>query len=261
MDRRAVLKYSLLGLTASSLGMGSLQSIVKAAEGNGKKPSWGYTGAAGPESWGELSDEFAICSTGTSQSPINLTSAVDADLTSLSFDYQDTFLAIVNNGHTIQANYEPGSTLQLDGQSFELKQFHFHAPSEHIENGVPTAMEVHFVHQNPDTGALAVIGVFLKEGRLNQALQPIWSRMPKTTGGQKTLDTGFNASSLLPGDASQFYRYYGSLTTPPCSEVVNWIVMKEPISVSRIQVARFIQAIGERNARPVQSLNRRFLLD
>ncbi|ESA33000.1 carbonic anhydrase [Leptolyngbya sp. Heron Island J] len=262
INRRILLRYSLLGIAAGSLGIGRLDAIVRSAGDSGDKPYWGYTGDAGPDRWGELSDAYATCTTGSEQSPIDLTKAIHGEQPSLSLDYQPTPLKIKNNGRTIQIDYAPGSTIRLDGERFELKQFHFHAPSEHLENGIPAAMEVHFVHQNAETQAFVVIGVLLREGTMNTALQQIWNYMPDSAGVQTTVQNcSFNAMSLFPTNTEQFYRYHGSLTTPPCSETVNWIVMKETITVSLLQVDRFIQAIGKRNARPVQPLNRRFLLD
>ena len=261
MNRRALLRYSLLGIAAGSLGIGRLDTILKSADSSGNKLHWGYTGDTGPSHWGELSDAYTVCTNGSEQSPIDLTKAIHGERPSLSLDYQNTPLKIKNNGRTIRVDYAPGSTIRLNGERFELRQFHFHAPSEHLDNGTPAAMEVHFVHQNPETQALTVIGVLFKEGVPNTALQQIWNYMPEAAGIQTNVQDSFNAASLLPANTEQFYRYQGSLTTPPCSEAVNWIVMKEAVPVAPIQVERFVQAIGERNARPVQPLNRRFLLD
>lgn len=242
--------------------------IEQSDEAHGKsgkmeKPHWGYAdGEGGPENWGMLNEDFAACSVGQEQSPINLTGAVDSELAQLSLAYQPTPLKILNNGHTVQVNYEPGSVLTLDSEAFELLQFHFHTPSEHTVAGEAIAMEVHLVHQNPETKALAVVGVFMKEGLENPEIAAIWPSMPTSKADEKTIDDQMvNVAKLLPSDTDSFYRYYGSLTTPPCSEVVNWIVMKEPIEVSRSQIKQFAAAVGEMNARPVQPLNRRFLLD
>ena len=254
IDRRTLLKRSLLGAV---VGIGGL--TLKAANANGESLDWGYTGSKGPDSWGQLSKAYTLCSSGTEQSPINLTKTAGQPA-SLILNYQATPLTIQNNGRTLRLECAPGSTMQLDGTTFKLQQFHFHAPSEHLENGRSAAMEVHFVHQNPETQALAVLGVFFKEGDRNTALQSIWSQMPQRVGGQKTLDSPFNAASLLPATRDKFYRYRGSLTTPPCSEAVTWIVMKEAVTVSPQQVEQFVQAIGT-NARPVQPLNQRSLLN
>ncbi|MEO1132489.1 MAG: carbonic anhydrase family protein [Cyanobacteria bacterium J06639_1] len=224
---------------------------------------WGYEGAEGPEFWGELASEFSQCSIGTQQSPIDLkrAGAIDANLDELAFNYQPTPLDIVNNGHTIQVNYAPGSTLTLDGQTYDLLQFHFHDPSEHTVDGEPHPMEAHLVHKNSTTGDLTVVGIFLDIGAENEALQTVWEAMPREAGPAFAVaDVKLNAMDLLPANTQDFYRYSGSLTTPPCSEIVNWIVMKEPVEVSFQQVERFAATVGE-NARPTQASNRRFVLD
>lgn len=240
-----------------SLGIGGL--TLKVAKANGDSLDWGYTGSNGPDNWGQLSKAYTLCSSGTEQSPINLTKTA-VPTASLTLNYQATPLTIKNNGRTIRVECAAGSTMQLDGITFELQQFHFHTPSEHLENGRSAAMEVHLVHKNPDTQALAVLGVFFKEGDRNEALQSIWSQMPQRAGVQKTVGSTFNAASLLPANRNEFYQYRGSLTTPPCSEAVTWIVMKEAVTASPQQVDQFVQAIGA-NARPVQPLNQRSFLE
>lgn len=259
MDRRKLLKKGLLaatGIATTSLfGCGSFTSASK-EEGN---ISWGYIGKEGPENWGNLSSDFQVCQAGTSQSPINLQSAIDADLASLEINYKDSPLRIVNNGHTIQVNYPAGSFLTLDNQKYELLQFHFHTPSEHKVEGKSLPMELHLVHKS-EKGALAVIGIFLKEGKANPTLQKIWKEMPTKKGREKTIaKITINASDFLP-EEQDYYRYFGSLTTPPCSETVNWIVMKEPIEISSPQVQQFAK-VFPMNARPVQQVKRRFLLE
>lgn len=258
MDRRQLLRKGLLtatGIAASSLfGCNTLTSATK-EEGK----SWGYIGDKGAENWGNLSSEFEVCQLGKSQSPVNLQSAIDADLPPLKINYKDSPLRIINNGHTIQVNYQPGSFLTLDNEPYELLQFHFHHPSEHKIEGKPLPMELHLVHKN-QKGDLAVIGVFLKEGAANPALQKVWQAMPTKKGREKTLsNVNINASELLP-ENQDYYRYFGSLTTPPCSETVNWIVLKQPVEISSPQVKKFAQ-IFPMNARPVQLVQRRFLLE
>ena len=257
MDRRTLLKYSFLGIGAGVLNA-SLQSIVKAGET--ESSHWGYIGEEGPEFWSELSPDFQVCAMGDYQSPIDLDSSIPADLGELEISYQDSPLKLINNGHTIQVNYEPGSFLKLDGQDYELLQFHFHKPSEHLVEGSPFDMEAHLVHKHHATGNLAVLGVFMKRGADNQALRSIWEKMPRSAGPEETVrGVSVNASQLLPEDRNGFYRYYGSLTTPPCSEIVNWIVFKQPIEVSADQIVQFIEAAGV-NARPAMPRNRRFVL-
>ena len=227
-------------------------------------PEWAYEGVNGPEFWGELSDEFAVCSSGTQQSPIDLRNAdtIDAELDELQFDYQSTPLSIANNGHTIQVNYQPGSTLTLNGQTYDLLQFHFHDPSEHTVNGSAYPMEAHLVHQNAATGKLAVVGILLDiGGEANAALRPVWDNIPMVAGPAVDVEgVEVNIAELLPNTIQENYRYFGSLTTPPCSETVNWIVLKQPVAVSFRQVEQFTEAVGK-NARPVQALEHRVVLD
>ncbi|MBV6624885.1 MAG: carbonic anhydrase [Rivularia sp. (in: Bacteria)] len=259
MDRRRLLKKGLIataGVATSSLfGCGSLTSATK----DNSKTNWGYIGKEGPENWGNISSDFEVCRLGETQSPVNLESAVDADLPALKIDYKQTPLRIINNGHTIQVNYQPGSTLTLDGETYELLQFHFHHPSEHKVNGEALPMELHLVHKN-EKGALAVVGVFLKEAKANPTLQKVWQAMPLQKGKEKNVsNVSVNAAELLP-ENQDYYRYFGSLTTPPCSETVNWIVLKEPVEISSRQVEKFAK-IFPMNARPVQLVKRRFLLE
>jgi carbonic anhydrase len=221
------------------------------------KPHWGYEGEAGPAAWGNLNPEYTLCSTGTSQSPIDITSATSQDLTDISFNYQPTNLNILNNGHTIQVNYDAGSFIELDGVPYELKQFHFHTPSEHTLNGEPFAMEMHLVHQSTD-GTLAVVGVMIRQGQEHPAFQPVWANLPLEEGPEQKVSQQLNINDLLPAERLT-YRYSGSLTTPPCSEGVNWLVLTAPIEMSEAQLAAF-KSIFKLNNRPIQPLNERQLL-
>ncbi len=259
MNRRQLLKKGLVAVTGiATSSLFGCSTLTSATKENGKS-HWGYIGEKGPENWGTLSSDFDVCQSGISQSPVNLESAVDADLPDLKINYKDSPLRIVNNGHTIKVNYQPGSFLTLDGEPYELLQFHFHHPSEHKVEGVALPMELHLVHKS-QKGALAVIGVFMKQGEVNPALQKIWQAMPMKESREKTIsNVNINASDLLPEDRD-YYRYFGSLTTPPCSETVNWIVLKEPVEISSPQVNKFAK-VFPMNARPVQVVKRRFLLE
>ena len=172
--------------------------------------------------------------------------------------YQPIPLTILNNGHTIQVNAIAGNLIQLDGEEFELLQFHFHHPSEHTLEDEPFPMEMHFVHANAK-GELAVLGIFLREGTENTVLRSVWKAMPSKEAETTTVpDEQVDIAQLLPRDLGTF-RYFGSLTTPPCSEIVKWIVFQDPIEVSSAQVDQF-RDVFPLNARPTQPLNRRFLL-
>jgi carbonic anhydrase len=219
---------------------------------------WGYEGHSGPEHWSKISKEFGTCDKGTRQSPINITGGYSSGLKPIQFDYKTAQLNIVNNGHTIQVNRPEGSSITVDGEKFELLQFHFHTPSENTVGGKPYEMEMHLVHKN-DKGQLAVVGVFMRAGAENVVLDKAWQHMPEHAGDEGLVKSvSINATDLLP--AGQAYaRFNGSLTTPPCSEGVRWMVMKQPIELSSAQVKRFAKVVGE-NARPVQALNGRFVL-
>ena len=259
MKRRTLFKYSLAGLGSTMLGA-SLQSIARGATAN--SPSWGYLGQEGPEFWGSLAPEYQGCGIGRRQSPIDLTESISAQLAEVKIDYQPSGLKILNNGHTIEAIYDAGSFITLDNRRYELVQFHFHRPSEHLVDGSPYDMELHLVHQDPNAYALAVLGILLKQGKTNSALEMVWEHMPMTEGPEQSIkDVTIDANQLIPSDTDSFYHYYGSLTTPPCSEIVDWLVYKQPIEVSAAQIAKFADAIPFANARPAHPLNNRFLLE
>ena len=221
-------------------------------------PHWGYAGEAGPAHWGELDPKFAACASGVNQSPIDIASTIDAELPPIGVNYGTAGTEILNNGHTIQVNVAPGSTLSLDGKTFELKQFHFHAPSENTVDGKPYALEAHFVHGDAD-GHLAVIGVLFEEGAASPAIAALWEAMPKEAGAKHPLSTPVDPAALLP-QSRDYYRYNGSLTTPPCTEGVRWLVMKAPLTVSKAQVEAFGAALHGPNNRPVQAVNARPVL-
>jgi len=259
MQRRNLLKFLLLEAIAfKCFNLGKAEAST-----------WGYQGEMGTDFWGDIAPEFQTCSSGQAQSPINIPTNTPPDIEgsgftlnvgSLNLNYQDTPLTIVNNGRTIRVDYQPGSSLTLDGEVYELLQFHFHQPSEHLISGKAEAMEAHFVHRHQTTGDLVVLAVLMAEGKLNQALDSIWQQIPQSNSPTSQVsDLTINALQLLPENSRQYYRYQGSLTTPPCSEIVTWLVLKQPVSVSKSQLTRFFAAIGN-NARPVQALNRRSLL-
>lgn len=217
---------------------------------------FGYEGEVAAEHWAELSPAYATCEEGMEQSPIDLGPAV-ALLSdpALEFDYQSTPLVIFNNGHTVQVNYEEGSTLTVDGHTWEALQFHFHAHSEHTIEGGSMPLELHIVHRDSE-GGLAVVGVFIAEGASNAALAAVFEHLPAEKGEpEEVAGVEINAADLLPVDLSA-WRYDGSLTTPPCSEGVRWHVLSEPIEASPAQIAAF-EAIVSDNFRPVQPLNDR----
>lgn len=221
---------------------------------------WGYEGEGAPANWGKLKPEFALCGTGQSQSPIDIDKTYKTTLDPIQFNYKQTPLKIINNGHAVQVNVEPGSSAMIEGAKYELLQFHFHAPSEHTVKGKFYDMEMHLVHKN-DSGDLAVVGVMMKKGQANKIMQVLWGNLPTEVNKENVVSgISVDASSLLPKDRGA-YHYYGSLTTPPCSEGVNWTVLKTPVEVSEEQVQQFRTLMGMDNNRPVLPVNKRFVLE
>ncbi|GAB6063462.1 carbonic anhydrase [Deferrisoma palaeochoriense] len=225
----------------------------------GEVPHWGYEGHEGPAHWEELSPEFWACGKGKNQSPVDLRGFIEAGLAPLEISYAEAPLAVVNNGHTIQVNYPAGSTLTVDGRTFVLKQFHFHAPSENTVEGKSFPLEAHFVHAD-DQGNLAVLALLFEQGEENPELAKIWAHMPASAGSQASPEgVSVRADALLPA-SRDYYRYNGSLTTPPCTEGVLWLVLKTPATVSAEQVEAFRHVMHHDNNRPVQPLNARAVL-
>jgi len=218
---------------------------------------WGYKGAGGPANWGKLSAATAICGSGHRQSPINVSGPTEMALAPIRVSYKPTQLNLVNNGHTIQANYAPGSHMRVGKRTYRLLQFHFHAPSEHQVDGRNYDAEVHFVHKSDD-GKLAVLGVLFKVGAENAFLKAIWSQMPSSKGTRSDPAVMLDPNAFLPANRD-YVRYFGSLTTPPCSEGVNWFLLKTPVELSRAQLERFSGIVGPNN-RPVQKVHERFVL-
>jgi len=229
-------------------------------------PHWGYEGAEGPDAWAKLSPAWAVCGEGTRQSPIDIDvdKTVRSNLPSLAASFRPAALTIIhhehtadvlNTGHSIQVNYTEGDELSVGSERFALAQFHFHAPSEHTIEGKRYPMEMHMVHKSGD-GKLAVVGVLIEEGAHNDAFEPVWANLPATKGVAAHLEhVAVDVNRLLPSRKTT-YRYDGSLTTPPCSEGVTWIVMTTPVQASASQLGRF-RAVLSGNNRPVQPLNGR----
>ena len=217
--------------------------------------SWTYQAETGPNYWAELDDTFALCGSGKGQSPTNLTATASADLINPDFHYKPVPLNLLNNGHTVQVPYAPGSYVVLDGTRYNLLQFHFHSPSEHTIDSKSWDAELHLVHQN-DAGDLAVVAVLLqRDSTTNLAYSPISNSLPARSGDKVRTETTINAQALLPSQTTT-YRYTGSLTTPPCSEAVTWLVMTEPVGLSADQIERYEKLLNHNN-RPLQALNDR----
>ena len=236
------------------LGIVSTGSVLASGQ-----PHWSYQGDTAPQFWGNIDPAFSMCSAGKSQSPVDLKAFVESELVPLGIKYSASGKEVINNGHAIQVNYEPGSIAAVGEHSYELKQFHFHSPSENTIAGKSFPLEAHFVHADA-AGNLAVIAVMYEEGPINGELEKAWKKMPVSAGGKDSLEAAMDAAALLPAD-KDYYRFNGSLTTPPCSEGVLWIVMKKYGTVSREQIEKFVATMKGPNNRPVQPLNARVVME
>jgi len=217
------------------------------------QPHWTYTGKDGPTHWGDLSADFTACSLGHRQSPVDLTDAHRTDIGEIQLQWKPFAPMVSNNGHTIQAAAPAGSTMTFAGNTYTLLQVHFHHPSEHTIAGARAPLEAHFVNRGAD-GKLLVLGVMITEGAPSAEIAKLWQAAP-TTMGEAQAKEAIDLARLVPV-GSKFYRYEGSLTTPPCSEIVDWIVFAEPLTASREQIDTFAKLYPD-NSRPLQDLHER----
>lgn len=221
-----------------------------------KSIHWDYDGTQGPARWGQLNPAWKTCDSGKRQSPIDIRDGIRVDLEPIKFDYVPTYIRILNNGHTVQVSVGPGNTMSVMGRTFDLVQFHFHRPSEERINGRGFDMVAHLVHKDLD-GRLAVVAVLIERGEAHSLVQTLWNNLPLEKHHDYAPGVSINVAELLP-QAPEYYTYMGSLTTPPCSEDVLWMVMKEPVKLSAEQIAIF-QRLYPMNARPVQPANDRLI--
>jgi carbonic anhydrase len=257
--------YSSIALTTLLLLTGCSQTSThhteEAQAETHHAKHWGYTGDVGPSHWSELNEKFNMCSQGKMQTPINIVPTSDIDLPALDLEYTTGSESIIDNGHTVQVNIKDGSVLKLGGLDYKLKQFHFHTPSENNIKSKSFPLEAHFVHATDD-GKLAVVAVMFEEGAENPTLAKIWKKLPKLKRGTEAKCglTSDEVKSLMPTN-KDYYKFIGSLTTPPCSENVKWQVFKTPLTVSKEQAAQFTALFGHPNNRPIQDTNNRVIED
>jgi len=246
-----------LKLLAAVAAASSIALFSVSAYADGQHKHWNYAhGEEGPTHWAELDPAFETCAKGGNQSPIDIRNAVKADLPALQFNYSAAAPVFVNNGHTIQINLPAGQSLTVGDKTYELLQFHFHTPSEEALNGKHTAMVGHFVHKNA-AGELGVIGILMQPGKTNAAFAPVFAHLPRQGEKVTVDDLKLDLPAMLPADKG-YYAFAGSLTTPPCSEGVNWMVMKQPITLGAEQIKAF-RRVFNANARPIQALNGRVI--
>jgi len=220
---------------------------------------WSYEGQESPEHWADLGDEFQTCKKGQYQSPIDVKQVIDGKLPPLGMNFRTDTQTIVNNGHTIQVTVKDSDDFMLDGEAFVLKQFHFHAPSENHLFGQSFPLEAHFVHANAQ-GELAVVAVMFKTGAENHTLAPLIAAFPAEEDRVEVMKQSVDLASFFPSDR-HYYRFSGSLTTPPCTEGVRWLIMKQPVTLSVGQLAVFQQALKHANNRPLQPLHGRIIVE
>ena len=262
--------FLILFLVWSLVACSSTSPDVTMAKNNAKKEAitqsveghtahWSYEGETGPEHWGDLDPNYARCANGKEQSPINIETlhvVKDNYITDPTINYKPTVFSLSNDGHTIQGTPSTlDNSIVVNNKEYTLTQFHFHTPSEHQFNGNNFDMELHFVHKDANH-QLVVLGLMIKEGETNSYLKNAWNLIPrvKTTKDVK-LTEPIDLMNLLPKEKDSF-QYNGSLTTPPCSEGVKWVILKEPIEMSKEQIDQFREIFVD-NHRPVQPLNER----
>jgi carbonic anhydrase len=234
-----------------------LASAAASAPSAAQHPTqWDYSGPGGPEAWSRIQPGFAKCATGTRQSPIDIRDGIAVDLEPIRFDYRPGAFSVLDDGHTVQVDVEPGSSITVSGRRYELVQFHFHRPAEERIEGREFDMGVHLVHKDAE-GRLAVIALLLERGGAQPVVQSVWNNLPLEKNEPARATLPLDLSSLLPED-KRYYTYMGSLTTPPCSEGVLWMVMKHPVPVSAEQVAIFAH-LYPMNARPIQQSQGRLI--
>jgi carbonic anhydrase len=239
-----------------------LEALVEAHRAGHELPAakhdihWGYAGEGAPSNWAQLKPEFTTCATGKRQSPIDIRDGIAVDLEPPKFDYRAGGFSVVDNGHTVQVNVAPGNSMEVMGRRYDLVQFHFHRPSEERINGRQYEMSVHLVHKDPQ-GRLAVVGVVLERGAAQPVVQEVWNNLPLERHEPLVAPDVLDPTALLPTDR-RYFTYMGSLTTPPCSEGVLWMVMQQPVQASPDQIHIFSR-LYPMNARPIQQASGRLI--
>jgi carbonic anhydrase len=241
-------------------------SAVRSAKAVAPKPAakthahrathWSYDGEGGPPAWHRLKPEYDKCGSGARQSPIDIRDGIRVDMDPVQFDYRPSAFRVIDNGHTVQVNVAAGNFIDVMGRRFELQQFHFHRPSEERIDGKQFDMVAHLVHRDLE-GRLAVVAVLLERGSAHALVQAVWNNLPLEKNEELAARTTLDLNHLLPKDP-RYFTYMGSLTTPPCSEGVLWMVMQQPVTVSAEQIEVFAR-LYPMNARPLQQVSGRLI--
>lgn len=221
-----------------------------------RRIEWAYEGEGGPSHWARLRSDYAACGSGKRQSPIDIRDGIAVNLESIKFDYRLAQFRIVDVGHTVQVKLAPGQGLSVMGKRYELQQLQFHRPAEERINGRGYDMSAHLVHRSED-GQIAIVAVLLEKGAEHPLIQTLWNNLPLEQGVEFASEDAIDANSLLPENRA-YWTYMGSLTTPPCTEGVLWMVLKQPAQIGAEQVAIFSR-VFRGNARPVQAANGRLI--
>lgn len=229
---------------------------VEVLNGKSMHVHWDYDGKGSPANWSHISPDNQACANGKRQSPIDIKDGIRVDLEPIKFNYGSTAYSVIDNGHTVQVNIAEGQSLRVMERTYQLIQFHFHKPSEERVNGRSYDMVAHLVHKDAD-GKLAVVAILMEQGPENPLLQTIWNNLPLEQGMLVSPAAPIDLSKLLP-EKRDYWTYMGSLTTPPCTEDVLWMVMKQPLQISADQVSIFGR-LYPNNARPVQPTNNRLI--
>ena len=233
----------------------AVHGVPAAAAVAAPDPHWGYEGEHGPAQWAKLSPAWSKCDSGTRQSPIDIREGFRVDLEPIKFDYKPSRLNVIDNGHTIQVNVGGSNSITVMGRTYELVQFHFHRPAEERINGKGFEMVAHLVHKDLD-GKLAVVAVMIERGKPQSLIQAVWNNLPLEKN-EPLATAPIDIAQILPS-RREYYTYMGSLTTPPCSEGVLWMVMKDPVEASAEQIAIFSR-MYPMNARPLQAASGRMI--
>lgn len=246
--KNTIISISIVFITALILSEGEPEPYAK----------WSYEGDLGQKNWAELDERFAICKEGLNQSPINITTAIKAELTPLIFEGNAKATTFINNGHALQVNFQSGNYVTIENKKYGLKQINFHIPSENHINGKAFPMEAQLIHSDVNNN-LAVVSILFEEDTDNLVLNKLLRNLPEEENDKEEIKSEVLGYEILP-NFKEYYRFNGSLTTPPCVEGVKWVVLKSPVEISKSQLDDFM-AVVPKNARDIQELNARIILD
>jgi carbonic anhydrase len=220
--------------------------------------NWSYSGETGPDHWAAMNNDYSACGSGKTQSPIDLKWHKPVKASAMSANYKSSKAFVSDNGHSIQMAFDMGGSIKIKGQTYDLMQVHFHSPSEHTLSGKQFPLEAHFVHKNAD-GKTVVLAAFFKEGKENAVITKIWNAIPNPPAPASANDMQISAKDLMP-PMKTYYEYTGSMTTPPCTEDIHWMVFNTPLNISKAQIETLHKFHADNN-RPTQSLNDRKVIN